>query len=102
MKELKEYLEKNEKKIVTDAYKIALAKQDIALGLIDVIKEIIKKESPKEFSNERIADLVFKKVKEIPNEKIQEYLKSNKEKKYIIRLKIEKEIMSKIKNKKNN
>nr|MCK4929817.1 hypothetical protein [Nanoarchaeota archaeon] len=82
-----------EKDIITDAYKIALAKQDIALGIIESTREVLIEESPKKYSKEKIADIVFQKVKEIPNKEITNYLKADKKDQVKIRLKIEKKIL---------
>jgi translation elongation factor EF-1beta len=93
MKNLKESLQKQEKSIVNTAYKIAIAKQDIALGVVDTLLEVFKKESPQTFSKEKVADLVFQKVKEVPNADIEQYLNASKSEQYKIRLKIEKRIV---------
>jgi hypothetical protein len=96
MKNIQESLKKQEKKIVTTAYEIALAKQDIALGLIDAISEVFKRDSPRKFSKEEIADLIFQKVKELTNNEVMQYLNAGKQEKYKLRLKIEKKVMNSI------
>jgi len=92
-------LKKQEKEIVIDAYKIALIKQDIALNIVDAIDEIMQIESNTRMSKEKIADKVFQEIKEIPNEEIERYIKGSLKEKPEIKLKIEKKIISKIRNK---
>jgi galactose-1-phosphate uridylyltransferase len=92
-------LKKQEKDIVIDAYKIALIKQDIALGIVDTILEVMQMESNTKLSKEKIADKVFQEIKEISNEEIERYIKSNLKDKPKIKLKIEKRIINKIRNK---
>jgi hypothetical protein len=93
MEDIINRLKEKEGKIVSDAYKIAIVKQDIALGLIESIKEILSKGSPIKFSDEQIADKIFEKVKKIPNKDIQIYIQADKRKKKDLRLKIEKRLI---------
>ena len=96
MFDLKDELKRKEKEIVVDAYKITLAKQDIALGLVESVKETFKGTSNKKINNEEIADLLFEKIKEIPNKEIMQYLQSEETKRVKLRLKIEKRIIESI------
>ncbi|MBM3234423.1 hypothetical protein FJZ19_05010 [Candidatus Pacearchaeota archaeon] len=97
MKKVSDELKEKENKIVTTAYEIALIKQDIALGVVDAISEIIKQESNTKMSKEEIADKVFDAIKDIPNGEIEEYIKAKIKEKPKLKLKIEKKIISKIK-----
>jgi len=99
MKKVDDVLKKHEKKIIKDSYKIALAKQDIALNVIESICKVFEQESPRKFSKEEIADRVFQEIKKIPNEKIQKYIGAKLEDKPKLKLKIEKQVIRKIKKK---
>lgn len=93
---IKENLKKEEKKIVTDAYAIALEKQDIALSIVETMKTVFDREAPRKISKEEIADKVFKEIKNVTNEEITEYMNADKKEQPKLRLKIEKNIINNI------
>ncbi len=97
MKQIFRALKKHEKEIITQSYKIALIKQDIVLGIIDAINEVIKEESSAKISNEEIAEKLFDLIKSIPNEEIEKYMQADIEEKPKIKLRIEQQILKKLK-----
>lgn len=101
MKDIKNVLRSNKKKIVIDGYKIALAKQDIALGLVDSITKVLERESPSQYTKEKIADLLFVNIQNLDNKIIEDYLKAPDKEKYKIRLKIEKSVIKNIANRRH-
>jgi hypothetical protein len=86
-------LKKEEKKIVSTAYKIALVKQDIALNVTEALLKVFDQESPKKFSKEEIANRVFEEAKKIPNKEVEKYVAAPIEEKINIRLRLEKKII---------
>ena len=88
-------MKKAEKKLIIDSYRIALAKQDMALELIDIILQEAEKEAPRKLSKTEVAELVFLHAKGIPNKDIEGYLKAPETTKRGIRLAIQKVIFRK-------
>lgn len=92
-------LKEHEGEILTQSYKIALIKQDIALNLIDVIKEIIEREHVVKIPKEKIADMVFNELKNIPNSEIEKYMGADLQNKPKIKLKIERRVLKSLRSK---